>query len=71
MPDAPAAPYDEAEDIFRQSKLKDRYFLFESYYKDIIGKDVLLWEKDVFLFPRKINGKFALIHRILPDMQVI
>ena len=36
--------YDYAEDIFRQeqSKLKDRYFFFESYYKDIVGLDGLL-----------------------------
>ena len=67
----PMISYAKAEDLFCQSKLKDRYFFFEAYYKDIVGKDVLLWEKDVFLFPRKINGKFALIHRILPDIQVI
>ena len=67
----PKISYDEAEDIFRQSKLKDKYFFFESYYKDIVGKDVLLWEKDASLFPRKINGKFALIHRILPEIHVI
>ncbi len=72
----PDISYDVAEDIFRHSKtkhkkLKDRYFFFESYYKDKVGKDVLLWEKDVILFPEKFNGKFALLHRILPDIQVI
>jgi predicted GH43/DUF377 family glycosyl hydrolase len=68
---SPKITYDEAEDIFRSSKLKERYFFFESYYKDIVGKDVLLWEKDVFILPKKINNKFALIHRILPDIQII
>ncbi|MBU0628907.1 MAG: pesticidal protein Cry7Aa [Nanoarchaeota archaeon] len=70
---SPEITYDEAEDIFREcsSKLKERYFLFESYFKDIVGKDVLLWDKDAFLFPKKINGKYALIHRILPDIQII
>ena len=70
---SPEITYDGAEDIFRscESKLKDRYFLFESRFKDVVGKDVLLWDKDAFLFPKKINGKFALIHRILPDIQVI
>ena len=69
----PDMTYDRAEDIFRacSSKLKERYFLFESYFKDIVGKDVLLWDKDAFFFPQKINGKFALIHRILPDIHVI
>ncbi len=70
---SPEITYDEAEDIFRtcESKLKERYFLFESYFKDIVGKDVILWEKDVFLFPKKIHGKFAMIHRILPDIQIV
>lgn len=29
-----------------------------------------LWDKDVLLFPRKINGKYAMLHRIYPDMQI-
>jgi len=70
---SPNITYDQAENIFRacSSKLKERYFLFESYYKDKVAKDVLLWDKDALLFPKKINGKFALIHRILPDIQII
>ncbi|NVM01574.1 MAG: winged helix-turn-helix domain-containing protein [Candidatus Helarchaeota archaeon] len=67
----PTITYDEAEDFFRSSKLKDRYFFFESYYKDIIAEDVLLWEKDSFILPKKIDNKFVLIHRILPDIQII
>ena len=70
---SPEITYDEAENIFRacQLKLKERYFLFESYFKDIVARDVQLWDKDAFLFPKKIKGKFALVHRILPDIQVI
>ena len=69
----PDLSYDRAEDYFRACKLrlKERYFLFESYFKDRGGKDVLLWNKDHFFFPKKINGNFALFHRILPDMQLI
>jgi beta-1,2-mannobiose phosphorylase / 1,2-beta-oligomannan phosphorylase len=72
----PDITYDEAEDLFRHSrekhgKLKDKYFFFESYFKDKVGKDVLLWEKDVMLFPKKIDGQYALLHRILPDIQII
>jgi predicted GH43/DUF377 family glycosyl hydrolase len=68
----PKVSYDEAEDIFRNSRqrLKEKYFFFEAYYKDVVGDDVLLWEKDVFIFPKRINGKLALVHRILPDIQV-
>jgi predicted GH43/DUF377 family glycosyl hydrolase len=70
---SPKITYDEAEDLFHQCKedLKDRYFLFASSYKYRAGRDALLWDKDAILFPKKIKGKFALLHRILPDIQVI
>jgi predicted GH43/DUF377 family glycosyl hydrolase len=69
----PNITYDVAEDYFKQSKLKlkEKYFFFESYYKDVVSQNVLLWEKDISLFPKKIKGRYALVHRILPDMQVI
>lgn len=62
--------YDEAEELFSQSKVRERYQFFESVLKDRVGENVCLWEKDAFIFPRKINGKFALIHRVLPGIQV-
>lgn len=68
---SPIITYEEAANYFRESKLKERYFFFESYFQDVISKDVLLWEKDSFIFPVKINNKFALIHRINPDIQII
>lgn len=67
----PKISYDRAEDIFRNSGVGEKYILFEKYYKELGGANILLWEKDVTIFPKKINGKFALIHRILPGIQVI
>lgn len=32
---------------------------------------VYLWDKDVIYFPRKINGKFAFLHRIRPGIQLV
>ena len=31
----------------------------------------LLRDKDVVLFPKKINGKFAMLHRIWPGIQIV
>jgi predicted GH43/DUF377 family glycosyl hydrolase len=31
----------------------------------------LLRDKDVVLFPRKINGKFVMLHRIWPGIQIV
>jgi len=69
---SPSITYDKAEDIFRNSCcLQEKYFLFESFYKEKHGVDVLLWEKDAFLLPKKIKGKFVLFHRILPGIQIV
>ena len=68
---SPKISYDEAEDIFRESKVRERYTMFEMFYKERKGKDILLFEKDAALFPQKFNHKFALLHRILPGIQII
>ncbi|OGF27213.1 hypothetical protein A2331_03515 [Candidatus Falkowbacteria bacterium RIFOXYB2_FULL_34_18] len=63
--------YDALGKLFEYSKLKDKYYFFKSYYKDMVDKDVKIWDKDAFFFPEKINGNYALVHRVLPDIQVI
>lgn len=35
------------------------------------GKKVLLWDKNVIFFPRKINGKLHFLHRVKPDIQIV
>ena len=35
------------------------------------GKKVLLWDKNVIFFPRRINGKLYFLHRIKPDIQIV
>jgi len=67
----PNITYDEAEDLFRQSQVRDKYLFYEAYFKDVSGKDVLLWDKDAFIFPKRIDGKIAMVHRILPGIQMI
>jgi predicted GH43/DUF377 family glycosyl hydrolase len=68
---SPKIKYHEASKIFAFSKLKDEYYFFESFYQEYGGKDILIWHKDVFLFPEKIDDKFVLIQRILPDVQLM
>ena len=35
------------------------------------GKPVLLWDKNVIFFPRRIDGKLYFLHRIKPDIQIV
>jgi len=67
---SPQISYDEAEDIFRRSGVIQKYIFFEKVFRQTKGDNVYLWEKDAMLFPQKINGRFALIHRILPGIQI-
>lgn len=68
---SPQISYDVIGKLFGYSKLKDKYYFFKSYYKDNVHRSVKVWDKDAFLFPEKIKGKYAMVHRILPDIQVI
>jgi predicted GH43/DUF377 family glycosyl hydrolase len=62
--------YEEADKIFKEINIGRKYDYFEKLYEKNFGKDVLLWDKDASLFPRKIGGKYALLHRILPSIQI-
>lgn len=68
---SPNITYDEAIEIFYNKNLGERYFIQKLYLEKEIKKSDLLWEKDALLFPKKINNKYALLHRIRPDIQVI
>lgn len=34
-------------------------------------KNHMIWDKDVIFFPRRIQGKLAFLHRILPGIQIV
>jgi len=51
----PQLTYDEAEDIFRNSGVNEKYIHFEKIFRRDKGDKVYLWEKDAILFPKRIN----------------
>ncbi|OHA66861.1 MAG: hypothetical protein A3E07_03945 [Candidatus Wildermuthbacteria bacterium RIFCSPHIGHO2_12_FULL_45_9] len=67
---SPLIPYHEFDKLNDDLRIKDSYSFFSSFFEEGAGKDVLLWHKDVFIFPRKIQGRYALLQRVLPDMQI-
>lgn len=58
---------------FESGCLTNKYFRFESNLENetMNGKKLFVTDKDLVLFPRKINGKFYILHRIKPDIQLI
>jgi len=52
--------------------LNEKYKRFYNYNKNAVCSEVnlLLWDKNVIFFPKKINNKFYFLHRIKPDIQI-
>lgn len=52
--------------------LNEKYkrFHVRAIREDNPNRDVLLWDKNLIFFPRKINGEFTFLHRIRPDIQI-
>jgi beta-1,2-mannobiose phosphorylase / 1,2-beta-oligomannan phosphorylase len=53
--------------------LNEKYTRFHSYSHHLATaeKVVLLWDKNVVFFPRRINNKLVFLHRIKPDIQLV
>lgn len=62
--------YENAGSILEAAGSGEKYIHYQRIYEKVFGKDVLIWDKDACLFPKKINGKYALLHRIFPDIQI-
>lgn len=60
--------FTEAEGTIHQ-----KYERFNAYQKSHDKQDrvVFLWDKNLILFPRKIDNKFCFLHRIKPDIQIV
>ena len=56
-----------------KGKLNEKYFRFNGKYVSAKkkGKKILVWDKNIILFPRRINGKLYFLHRIKPDIQIV
>ena len=53
-------------------KYSFHYKIFQEHGLDNeLSKKLFVWDKNVMFFPRKIKGKFALLHRIHPGIQLV
>jgi predicted GH43/DUF377 family glycosyl hydrolase len=63
---SPRVPIKEARKLVKIKKYKDKWGS-----QEISSSQSYLWDKDAVLFPEKINGKFVMLHRFLPDIQIV
>jgi beta-1,2-mannobiose phosphorylase / 1,2-beta-oligomannan phosphorylase len=55
------------------ASINEKYFRFNQHNEiaEKNGIKMLVWDKNLIFFPRKINGKFYFTHRIRPEIQII
>lgn len=70
----PKISYDEFVRLTKvKGVVKNKYYRFNQH-ENIAKKDMekmLLWDKNVVFFPRRINGELYFIHRIKPGIQIV
>lgn len=54
-------------------KVNENYYRNQTFYHKpgVPTETILLWDKDVIFFPRRINGKLVFLHRIRPGIQIV
>jgi len=69
-------PITYAEFVFlaeSAAKVNENYYHNHKFYYQEADpeKKILLWDKNVVFFPRRINGKLVFLHRIRPGIQIV
>ncbi len=72
----PKMNYKDYENLIKYcgKKLNPKYHHFYNLFKEIGMNDDefrMIRDNDLVLFPRKINGKFALLHSLYPGIQIV
>ncbi len=54
-------------------KVNENYYRNHKFYYQVADpeKKMMLWDKNVTFFPRKINGNLVFLHRIRPGIQIV
>lgn len=70
---APTITYSEFVVLVQKSgKIHKSYYGDQNFYNSRPNPDkILLWDKNVVFFPRRINGKLMFLHRIRPGIQLV
>lgn len=69
----PQVTYEEFNHFTANEKtINEKYARFNHLKKSqtIQDRTQFIWDKNLVLFPRKINNKFCFLHRIKPDIQI-
>lgn len=70
----PQITYEEFNKLSNiNASINSKYFRYNQH-EGILEKNgikMLIWDKNIIFFPRKINDKFYFMHRIRPEIQIV
>lgn len=70
----PQITYEEFNKLSNPNPSVDSKYFRYNQHNGILEKDgieMLVWDKNVIFFPRKINNKFYFMHRIRPEIEIV
>lgn len=70
----PPITYAEFVSIIESSgKVNENYYLNQKFYYQAtdLKKKMLVWDKNVIFFPRRIKGNLVFLHRLRPGIQLV
>ncbi|HEX9980263.1 MAG TPA: pesticidal protein Cry7Aa [Flavobacterium sp.] len=60
----PQIDFHDFKEMTASANISRKYYRFDQ-------SSNIIWDKNVIFFPRKINGEYALLHRIRPGIQLV
>ncbi|MBI5373049.1 MAG: pesticidal protein Cry7Aa [Sphingobacteriales bacterium] len=70
----PQIAYEEFSHLAESKAVINEKYLRYNEIRNIrenLGRKLLIWDKNVVFFPKRINGKICFLHRIRPDIQLV
>ncbi|KOY84445.1 pesticidal protein Cry7Aa [bacterium 336/3] len=71
---SPQLTYNKFKELAKvKGNISDKYFRYCLSYekRDSLDQKLLLWDKNVMFFPRRIKNKLLFLHRIRPGIQLV
>lgn len=74
----PRFTFEEYSELIKHNY--DKISILHSLFYDLFGRyklqrlmlgKIYVWDKNIIFFPKKINGKFAVLHRLFPSIQIL
>ncbi|MFL1895329.1 pesticidal protein Cry7Aa [Aquimarina sp. 2-A2] len=74
----PKFTFEEYSELIKHNfeKISNKHLLFYDLFvryrlAEMMKGKIYVWDKNLMFFPRKINGKFAVLHRLFPSIQLV